>query len=64
MLFSVTHFLQHFLERIISDALEEHVGKVNIGGRNTTSLRFVDDREVAADKEQELEAFVASLDKT
>ena len=64
MLFSVTHFLQHFLERIISDALEEHDRKVNTGGRNTTSLRFVDDREVAADKEQELEVFVASLDNT
>ena len=32
-----------FLERIISDALEEHDGKVSIGGRNITNLRFADD---------------------
>ena len=32
-----------FLERIRSDALEEHDGKVNIiGGRNITNLRFAD----------------------
>ena len=29
-----------FLERIMSDALEEHDGKVSIGGRNITNLRF------------------------
>ena len=32
-----------FLERIMSDALEEHDGKVSIGGRNITNLRFADD---------------------
>ena len=32
-----------FLERIISDALEEHEWKVSIGGRNITNLRFADD---------------------
>ena len=31
---SVTHPLQHFLDRIMSDALEEHDGKVSTGGRN------------------------------
>ena len=30
-----------FLERIRSDALEEHDGKVIIGGRNITNLRFL-----------------------
>ena len=29
-----------FLERIMSDALKEHDGKVRIGGRNITNLRF------------------------
>ena len=29
-----------FLERIMSDALEEHDGKVSIGGRNITNLRL------------------------
>ena len=45
-----------FLERIMPDALEEHDGKVSIGGRNVTYLRF-------AEEEQELEALVESLDK-
>ena len=52
-----------FLERIMSDALEEHDGKVSIGGRNITNLRFADDIDALADKEQELEALVESLDK-
>ena len=32
-----------FLERIMSDALEEHDGKFSVGGRNINSLRFADD---------------------
>ena len=32
-----------FLERIMSDALEEHDGNVCIGGRNIINLRFADD---------------------
>ena len=32
-----------FLVRILSDALEEHDGKLSIGGRTITSLRFADD---------------------
>ena len=43
-----------FLERIMSDALEEHDGKVSIGGRNITSLRFADDIDALAEEEQEL----------
>ena len=45
-----------FLERIMSDALEEHDGKVSIGGRNITNLRFADDIDALAEEEQELEA--------
>ena len=48
----------------MSDALEEHDGKVSIGGRNITNLRFADDIDVLAEEEQELEALVESLDKT
>ena len=33
----------NFLERNISDALEEHDGKFIIGGRHISFLRFVDD---------------------
>ena len=53
-----------FLERIMSGALEEHDGKVSIGGRNITNLRFADDIDALAEEEQELEALVKSLDKT
>ena len=52
------------LERIIFDALEAHDGKVSIGGRNITNLRFADDIDDLAEEEQELEALVESLDKT
>ena len=52
-----------FLERIMSDALEEHNGKVSIGGRNITNLRFADDIDALAEEEQYLEALVESLDK-
>ena len=45
-----------FLERIMSGALEEHDGKVGIGGRNITNLRFADDIDALAEEEQELEA--------
>ena len=48
----------------MSDALEEHDGKVSIGGRNTTNLWFADDIDALAEEEQELEALVESLDKT
>ena len=53
-----------FLERTMSDALEEHDGKVSIGGRNITNLRFAADKDALAEEEQELEALVESLDKT
>ena len=42
-----------FLKRIMSDALEEHDGKVSIGGRNITNLRFADDIDALAEEEQE-----------
>ena len=48
----------------MSDALEEHDGKVSIGGRNITNLQFADDTDALAEEEQELEALVESVDKT
>ena len=48
----------------MSDGLEEHDGKVSIGGRNITNLRFVDYIDALAKEEQEQEALVESLDKT
>ena len=53
-----------FVERIMSDAQEEHVGKVSIGGRNITNLWFANDIGALAEEEQELEALVESLHKT
>ena len=53
---SVTHPLQHFSRT--------DDGKVSIGGRNITNLRFADDIDAVAEEEQELEALVESLDKT
>ena len=52
-----------FLERIMSDALKENDGKVSLGGRNITNLRFADDIDALAEEEQELEAKEESLDK-
>ena len=39
----------------MSDALEEHDGKVSIGGRHITNLRFADDIYAQAEEEQELD---------
>ena len=52
-LLSATLF-NNFLERIMSDALEEHDGKVSIGGRNITNLRLADDTDALAEEEQSL----------
>ena len=47
----------------MSDALEEHDGKVSIGGITITNLRIADDIESLAEEEQDLEALVQSLEK-
>ena len=60
---SVTHPLQHFSQRIMSDALEEHDGMASVGGKNISNLRFADDIDALAEEEQELEALVESLNK-
>ena len=52
-----------FLERIMSDPLEEYDGKVSIGCRNNTNLWFADDIDALAEEEQGLEALIESLDK-
>ena len=47
-----------FLERIMSRALEEHDGRVSIGGRNVTNLQFADDKDALAEEKQVLEDLV------
>ena len=52
-----------FLERITTDALEDHEGTVSIGGRTITSLRFADDINGLAGEAEELAKLVERLDK-
>ena len=52
-----------FLERIMTDALEDHEGTVNIGGRTITNLRFAVDIDGSAGEEGELAKLVGRLDK-
>ena len=52
-----------FLERIVTDALEEHKGTVSIGSRTITNLRFADGIDGLAGEEEELAQLVERLDK-
>ena len=52
-----------FLERIITDALEDHEGTVSIGARTITNLRFADDIDGLAGEEEVLAKLVERLDK-
>ena len=60
-LFSPTLF-NIFLEKIVTDALEDHEGTVSIGDRTITNLRFADDIDGLAG-EEELAKLVERLDK-
>ena len=53
-----------FLERIMADALHDHEGTVSIGSRTITNLRFADDVDGLAGREEELANLVERLDKT
>ena len=53
-----------FLERIMTDALENHEGSVSIGGRTITNLRFADDIEALAGKEDQFVKLINHLDTT
>ena len=50
-----------FLERIMTDAVENHDGTVSIGGRTITSLRFADDIDSSAEEEEELAKLVTLI---
>ena len=52
-----------FLERIMTDALDDHQGTVSIGGRTITNLHFADDIDGLAGKEEELASLVDRLNK-
>ena len=55
--------LNIFLERIMTDPLEDHEGTVSIGGRTINILCFVDDIDDLAVEEEELANLVERLDK-
>ena len=55
--------LNIFLERIMTDALEDHEGTVSIGGRTITNLRFVDGTDGLEGEEEELATLIERLDK-
>ena len=59
-MFSVTTLFHIFFERIMSDAQAEHDGRVSIGGRNVTNLRFADDIDALAEKD----GYQCRVDKT
>ena len=46
----------------MTDALEDHKGSVSAGGRTITNLRFADDIDALAGKEEELVKLVNHLD--
>ena len=52
-----------FLERIMTDALENHEGTVSIGGRTISNLRFADNINGLAGADEELAKLVGRLDK-
>ena len=52
-----------FLERIMTDTLEDHEGTVSIGGRTVTNHHFTDDIDSLAGEEEELANLVERLDK-
>ena len=50
------------LERIISDALEDHKGSLRVGGRIFINFRVVDDIVVNAEEEEEPNDIITSVD--
>ena len=53
-----------FLERIMTDALEDHEGTVRIGGRTITNLPFADDIDGLTGQEQELVKLINHLEES
>ena len=60
---TLTTLFNIFLERILTDALEDHEGTVSFGGRTITSLLFADDIDGLAGEEEELAKLVQRFDK-
>ena len=52
-----------FLEKIMTDTLEDHGGTVSFGGRTITNLRFADDIDGLAGEGEELTKLAECLNK-
>ena len=61
-LLSPTLFIM-FMERTITDALEDHKGTVSTEGRTITNLHFADDIDGLGGEEEELAKLVERLNK-
>ena len=59
-----THTIQYLVEQIMNDALDNHVGSVNIGGKIIANLRFADDIDGLAGSESELVNLIKIIDNT
>ena len=60
---TLTILFNIFLERIMTDALEDHEGTVSTGGRAITNFRFADDIDGLAGDVEVLAKLVELLDK-
>ena len=56
-------FFNIFLERILTDGLEDHEGTVSAGGRRIIYFRFADNNDGLAGEEEKLAKLVQCLDK-
>ena len=60
---TLTHLLNIFLEKIMTDTLQDHEGTVSTGGRTISNLRSADDNDGSAGEEEELAKLVEHLGK-
>ena len=60
---TLTHLFNILLERIMTDALEDHEGTVSIGGGTITNLLFAEDIDGLAGEEKKLAKLVERLNK-
>ena len=60
---TLTHLFNIFLERIMTDALEDHEGTFINGGRTITNLCFANDIDGLAEKKEKLAKLTQRLDK-
>ena len=59
----LTHPFNIFLERIMTDTLEDDEGTISIGSKAITNLCFADDIDGLAGEEEELANSIECLDK-